>query len=67
MVDYWLNYSERVEKGDLVIVLQMSGDKTSSSDNENEEVCGYVGLDMPPGETGPFRGHVVVSVMPALL
>ena len=52
MVDYWTDISKDVEKGRSFIILQFA--------EENEaEVAGYVCLQMPAAETGPFRGEVV--------
>lgn len=63
MIDYWLNLSERVEKGEVVIVLQFSsGVANAKNEDEEGEVAGYVCLMLPQAETGPFRGEVNVSV-----
>ena len=52
MTDYWRDISSDVEKGRTAIILQFA-------DETEVEVAGYVCLQMPVTETGPFRGEVV--------
>ncbi|KAK3068135.1 hypothetical protein LTR53_014525 [Teratosphaeriaceae sp. CCFEE 6253] len=51
ILDYWRRYHEEVEIGSRVIILQFL-------DDSEEQLMGYASLDMPPSETGPFRGSV---------
>jgi len=51
VLDYWTKYSDQVAAGARTIVLQFT-------DDSEAEVMGYVSLDMPFSETGPFRGEV---------
>lgn len=58
MINYWVDLSEQVERGELAIILQMAPDEASGK-GESSEVAGYVCLKMPFAETGPFRGSVL--------
>lgn len=51
IIKYWSDRSEQVTKGAREIIVQFT-DPTQS------EVAGFVSLDMPFSETGPFRGMV---------
>ncbi|KAK3068599.1 hypothetical protein LTR53_013704 [Teratosphaeriaceae sp. CCFEE 6253] len=51
ILNYWRRYHEEVEVGSRFIILQFL-------DDSEEQLMGYASLDMPPSETGPFRGSV---------
>ena len=55
MVDYWTRHAERVEQGEVAIIVQFAADEDGKAE---VEVAGYVCLLMPETETGPFRGIV---------
>jgi GNAT superfamily N-acetyltransferase len=55
MVVYWREISSDVEKGHTAVIMQFA----PAEDGEKEgELMGYVCLEMPSTETGPFRGEV---------
>ena len=62
MVDYWTKISQRVEQGEVEIILQMASEEVQSGGDAvgeaSAEVAGYVCLMKPWAETGPFRGIV---------
>ncbi|KAI7322448.1 hypothetical protein KC315_g8819 [Hortaea werneckii] len=51
VIKYWSDRSEQVAKGAREIILQFT-------DSTQSELAGFVSLDMPSSETGPFRGMV---------
>ncbi|GAB1735284.1 hypothetical protein NU219Hw_g2925t1 [Hortaea werneckii] len=51
IIKYWSERSEQVANGAREIIVQFT-------DTTQSEVAGFVSLDMPFSETGPFRGMV---------
>ncbi|KAG4440156.1 hypothetical protein IFR05_004365 [Cadophora sp. M221] len=54
MEAWWTARAAEVAAGSRHIIMQLASDPKTG----NEEVAGYVMLDMPESETGPFRGGV---------
>lgn len=54
VLDWWEDKAVQATAGSRFIIMQMM----RSREHDNDVLAGYVMLDMPPGETGPFRGSV---------